>query len=215
MFGTFTDALRKPKILVTGCVIALFLICGMFFVATFLPKNQSNTSSTSSSVSNSMNGNSSLVTLYPCLKKASDSIEKVPGLYTKLAVSSEKSLDWGVSYTDNGIRSFNLASFKDYTKEQTNQIHFTQKREDGAMYITYSMSIQICSESNMTVQSGNIPNENIDHWLSSEAKSKSLSSTTEVGWNLAPETKGKYRVDAYVYYEGKWRLGDRMNVEFN
>jgi hypothetical protein len=215
MFGIFTDTIKKPKILITGCVIAIVLICGMFFVATFLLKNQSSTSSTSSSVSSSVNGNSSSATLYPCLKNASDSIEKVPGLYTKLAVSSEKRLDWGVLYTDNGVRSFNLACFKDYTKEQANQIHFSQKRDDGTEYLTYPTSLQICSDANMTVLSGDIPDININHWLSSGSKSNSLSSTTEVGWNLAPETTGKYRVDAYIYYEGKWRLTDRMNIQFN
>jgi len=215
MDGILSNVRRKPIILVIGCVLAIVFICGMFFVATFLPRNQPSTSSTSSSVSNSVNGNSAQVTLYPCLKKTSDSIEKVTGLYTKLAVSSEKSLEWGVLYTDNGVRSFNLASFKDYTKEQTNQIHFSQKRDDGTEYLTYPTSLQICSDSNMTVLSGNIPDIKVNHWLSSGSKSKSLSSTTEAGWTLAPETTGKYRVDAYIYYEGNWRLTDRMNIQFN
>ena len=203
-------------ILVIGCVLSIVLVCGMFFVATFLPRSENSKSTTSSSNTSYIgNENISSVTLFPCSKKSSDSVEKISGLYTKLAVSSEKSLDWGQSYTDNGIRKFNLVSFKDYTKEQTNQIHFTQKREDGAEFLTYPTSLQICSESNMTVQAGNIPDINVNHWLSSGSKTKSLSSTTEAGWTLAPETTGRYRVDAYIYYEGKWRFVDRMNIEFN
>jgi hypothetical protein len=215
-FGAFADAIKKPKILVTSCVLAIVIICVLFFIVIFLPRTQ-NTSDTnsSSSVSNTSVNNGSSASLYPCLKKVSDSVEKIPGLYTKLAVSSEKSLEWGQIYTDNGIRKFNLASFKDYTKEQTNQIHFTEKREDGADFLTYPTSLQICSESNMTVLAGNIPDINVNHWISSGSNTKSLSSTTEAGWTLAPETTGRYRVDAYIYYESKWRLVDRMNIEFN
>jgi len=216
MDGILSNLRRKPIILVIGCVLAIVFICGMFFVATFLPKSQNtSTSITSSNTSYTNNGNSSTATLYTCLKKENDSVEKISGIYTKLAVSSEKSLDWGVLYTDNSIRSFNLASFKDYTKEISNKIHFSQKREDGTEYLTYPTSLQICSESNMTVQAGNIPDINVNHWTSSGSTSKSLSSTTEVSWIYAPETTGKYRVDAYIYYEGKWRLTDRMNVQFN
>jgi len=216
-FYNYREAIKKPKIFVTGCVLVIVLICVVFFVATFLPKNQSssNSNTPSNAITDKVNGSSSSVSLYPCLKKAQDSVEKVPGMYTKLAVSSEKSLDWGVLYTDNGVRSFNLASFKDYSKEQTNQIHFSQKRDDGAEYLTYPTSLQVCSESNMTVLSGDIPDINVNHWLSSGSKSKSLSSTTEVGWTLAPETTGNYRVDAYIFYEGKWRLTDRMSIQFN
>lgn len=214
MKATLGNLLKNPLVIVGGCIGVVVVLCVIVFVIISLPKNQ-NTSTTSSSSKSSVSNNVSRVSLYPCLKKVSDSVEKIPGLYTKLAVSSEKSLDWGKLYTDNGIRSFNLASFKDYSKEQTNQIHFSQKRDDGSEYLTYPTSLQICSESNMTVLSGNIPDENVNHWTSSGSSNKSLSSTTEVSWIYAPENKGKFRVDAFIYYEGKWRLADRMNIEFN
>ncbi len=217
--------MKKSALLIIGGVSCLvlcvfvsltILIFGIIVKDSDSDNQENDTSFTDSKSEDDRKSNeSSSETLHNCLFSSKDNVEKISGYKFELVVSdiSDENVGWGETRPDNGVREINLKDYKSGISD--NSIYFSAKKHDDSILEDFDMSIQACDPNNKTVAFGYLLDKKSTPYTHDSNRGQSYLSTLELSSYYIKDNSDKYRLDALVYYNGEWRLVDRIDqIEF-
>lgn len=193
---------------IAAIVIGIGVIAVVVFVKTRGGEKTSVTSDGENGASVKENGTTTEeITLYPCHSPANSSLETVPG-FDVIDLSAVKTHEDGPDYDRlTSLPAISLSEFE-AVLSPTHDVYY-QITKDTRLYTAFwgvAVNMEVCDENNMT----NIPLEEASEVNLIPEDSPAASATSYMHGGHIPSKSGKYRVDGYMFYDGRWHLTHQM-----
>jgi hypothetical protein len=185
---------RKRLLIIIAFVILLCLLGFVwFYFASIKGADDKSTAGNSSSS----------VKMVACTSTAADQPAKVPNWKTTLYAAPLASNSSNEGVVDNGTRSFPIVKS---SKSDAANIYYRVRLDSYTYLPDIGVTLEVCNADNK------LPEKDSTAASGPDTSDNVVASVTSLYSNLYQITApGKYRVDAYLYVDGKWHLTDRLS----
>lgn len=193
---------HKMTLLIVLMILAVMLFMAIVWVAFVKKDSTSSKSSNNNSVSSSSNNK---VELVACTSTASTQPVALAGWKTRLYGAPLQDSSSNADVPDNGARSFSIKALAD--KTSPNSLYNRVEHSDGSVITGAKSVMEVCNKDNKAPKYYTTATDT----TSTPASSNTTAQTHFLhGGGYTAGGPGEYRIDAYVYENGKWNFTSRI-----